>query len=263
MKIIDAHAHIFPEKISEAAVNSIGSFYGLLEMAHGGTSEELISSGSKIGVEKYMVFSTATTPKQVTSINNFIVSECEQHPEFIGVGTMHSEFEDFESEIDRIYRLGIRGIKLHPDFQQFYIDDDKLLPLYAILEDRDMFLITHSGDYRYDFSRPERIAKVAKMYPKMRVIAAHFGGWAMWTVARRELTLPNVYIDTSSTLVFSGDVPAKEAFKAFDNTHIFFGVDFPTWDHTVELEYIMKLGLDDATLENVLYNNFNNFYYYK
>ena len=86
MKIIDAHAHIFPPKISEKAVKSIGDFYEISMTSNKGTSEALIESGKQIGVEKYLVFSTATKPEQVESIDRFIISECEKHSEFTGIG---------------------------------------------------------------------------------------------------------------------------------------------------------------------------------
>ncbi len=86
-KIIDIHAHIYPEKIAKKAVESIGSFYGISMVGGNGTSENLIASGGKIGVEKYVVHSTATKPEQVESINNFICGECKLHGEFIGFAT--------------------------------------------------------------------------------------------------------------------------------------------------------------------------------
>ena len=70
-EIIDAHAHIFPEKIAENATVNIGRFYDL-PMESCGFSKKLIESGSKIGVSRYLVCSTATTPHQINSINKFI-----------------------------------------------------------------------------------------------------------------------------------------------------------------------------------------------
>ena len=63
MKIIDAHSHIFPQKIAEKATGAISKFYEI-PMGHMGSTEELIKSGSEAGVDKYLVFSTATTPER-------------------------------------------------------------------------------------------------------------------------------------------------------------------------------------------------------
>ena len=160
MKIIDAHAHIFPEKIADKATESISDFYST-PMQHTGNVQQLLESGKKIGVDKYLVFTTATKAEQVESINNFIAKQVSEHSEFIGLGTMHIDFTAFESELSRIKELGLNGIKLHPDFQKFNFDDEKLYPMYSLLSDLNMFVLTHAGDFRYGFSHPERIAKIA------------------------------------------------------------------------------------------------------
>ncbi len=231
MKIIDAHAHIFPEKIAAAAVKATGEFYAgahneeLLappDLTHClGTAEDLIRENAEAGISRSVVFSTATTPHQVESINSFIARECAAHREFIGVGTMHIDYPDFESEVHRIRELGLVGIKLHPDIQRFALDDDRLLPLYDCMRAEHLFLVAHTGDYRYDYSGPHRMARLAKLFPEMSFIGAHYGGWSEWTEARECLVLPNVYVDTSSTQGFNGGVSARKGLETFDPTHIF------------------------------------------
>ena len=194
-------------------------------------------------------------------INNFILESCAEHTEFIGLGTMHPEHPDCAAELDRIYDAGLRGIKLHPDFQKFYIDCDELMPVFAHLQERGMFLITHAGDPRHHFSDPRRIARVAKLFPRLNIIGAHFGGWSDWATAREVLAdVPNLYFDTSSTYGYGGIEPMLEGFKAFDNSHIFFGVDFPMGDHTDEIAVLKSLGLSEDTLEGVLGGNFERFF---
>jgi predicted TIM-barrel fold metal-dependent hydrolase len=92
------------------------------------------------------------------------------------------------------------------------------------------------------------------------MIAAHFGGWSQWDIARRELTLPNVYVDTSSTYGFGGIEPVIEGIKTFEPGHIFFGCDFPMWDHGEELDMLRSLRLPEGLLEGILYKNFTEFY---
>ena len=269
MKVIDAHVHIFPEKIAQAAVLATGKFYAnahneqLLAPAvltNGqGTPEDLLAEEARAGIDRAVVFSTATTARQVESINNFIARECAAHPEFIGVGTMHINYPDFESEVRRIRELGLVGIKVHPDIQQFLLDDDRLLPLYDCMRAAGLFLIAHMGDYRYNYSTPWRMARLAKLFPEMRFIGAHFGGWSQWAEARECLALPNVYMDTSSTLGFDGWDAARKAFETFDPTHIFFGSDYPMWTPQVELERFLALKIDEKLLPGVLAENFENF----
>lgn len=83
----------------------------------------------------------------------------------------------------------------------------------------------------------------------------------MWDIARKHLAdLPNVYYDTSSTYGFGGIEPVKEGFRAFDNSHLFFGCDYPMWDYRQELDMLETIGLTQRELEDVLFNNFARFY---
>ncbi len=260
MKIIDAHAHIFPGKISKKATNSISEFYSNIPMAHEGSVEALLKSGREAGVEKYLVFSTATVAGQVESINDFIINQAKEHEEFLPVGTMHIDFDNFEKEIDRIYNLGVKGIKLHPDFQKFNFDNEKMYPIYDLLEKKGMFVITHSGDYRHGFSHPLRVANIAKRFPKLRIIAAHCGAWSQWDMAKECLVLPNIFVDTSSTMGFFDNDIIKKTIAIYGDEKVFFGTDFPMWDHVGEINRLERVGLSEYVLEKVLYENFQNFY---
>lgn len=269
MTIIDTHAHIFPAKIAAAAAEATGRFYATAQtptrppldamVSHGGTSEELLACAKDAGISKLLVFSCATTPKQVDSITNFISAECDAHPEFLGAGSMHIDCPDFEAACDRMLEKNIRGIKLHPDIQGFAVDDPRLLPLYEIMQAKKMFLISHTGDNRYNYSNPDKLLHLAELFPRMDFICAHFAGWSEWELARRIMRRENIFMDTSSTIGFSGDETAKKAFSAFDPSHIFFGTDYPMWDPKTELESILRLGLPEDILEGVLHTNFETF----
>lgn len=261
MRIIDIHTHIFPEKIAEKAVASIGHFYEMDSMTHGGKTQDLLNVAKKANIERMMVFSTATKPDQVESINRFILSECQSHPEFIGLGTLHPDYENFCEELLFLKNQGIRGIKLHPDFQKFAIDDKRMLPIYDFLQEQGMFVLTHSGDYRYEFSNPDKVASVAKQFPRMNIIGAHFGGWSEWDKAFTSYQgLDNIYVDTCSVFPFGGTDLMQKALSVFDPTHIFFGSDFPMWDPASEIETILSFKLGDQLTEDIFYNNFASFY---
>ena len=269
MKIIDSHVHLFPEKIAAAAVKATGEFYAGARADYvsvpdhieplPGTAEDLLERNARAGVARSVVFSTATRPHQVESVNTFIAALCAEHPEFIGVGTMHVDYPDFDRELLRIRELGLRGVKLHPDIQRFDLDDERLLPMYDRMRAEGLFLIAHTGDYRYGYSSPRRMARLAKLFPEMRFIGAHFGGWSQWEEARETLCLPNVYVDTSSTIGYGGAAAARLAFAAFDPAHIFFGSDYPMCDPGEELERLRSLGLPEDILENVLGKNLERF----
>ena len=252
-KIIDAHCHIYPAKIAAKAVTAIGAFYDI-KMSEDGTSESLIREGSAIGVEKYVVHSTATTVHQVKSINDYIYGEMTSHPEFIGFMTLHNEMEDaaIEEAVDLALSRGMKGVKLHPDFQKFNIDDAE--NLYRVTAGR-LPMLLHMGDKRYDFSSPARLARMAEKYPEQIFIGAHFGGYSAWDKVECLKDLPNVYFDTSSSLWFLDPARAADLIHRFGPERYFFGTDFPMWRANEELDRFLALDLTEEERENILYNN--------
>lgn len=161
--IIDIHAHIFPGKIAEKAVSSIGRYYGV-EMSRKGTVEDLLESGGRINVRKYVVHSSATVVEQVRPINDFIAEMQSAHPELIGFATLHPGLGNVSAEVDRIIGLGLKGIKLHPEFQHFSIDDDDMMPIYEAVEGR-LPVLMHMGDENVDSSSPARLSGFSPGFP--------------------------------------------------------------------------------------------------
>lgn len=257
-EIIDAHAHIFPEKIAENATVNIGSFYDL-PMDNCGCGKKLIEAGSKIGVTRYLVCSTATSPRQISSINSFIKSECEENPCFYGFGTTHPDSEDIEGDIKQIKELGLHGVKLHPDFQKFDADSPEAFRIYEIIEG-DLPLLIHCGDPRYDYSAPKRIANIHKNFPKLKLLAAHLGGYERWDEAEEYLTgLSNVRFDVSSSLAFMSPERAAGLIRKYGIENCFFGSDFPMWSHEEELQRFLELGLSEEENRLILAENFRSF----
>lgn len=254
--ITDSHAHIFPHKIADKAVGAIGDFYDTT-MEHEGYAHTLLESGGKIGVKKYLVCSTATTPKQVVSINDFIKEKCDLHPEFLGFATLHPGYEDLEGEVERIVGLGLHGVKLHPDFQKFNIDDPEAIPMYRLLAEAKLPVLFHTGDDRYDFSSPKRLYHVLEQVPELTAIAAHFGGYRRWEEPRNYfLGLDNVFYDTSSSLFALPPDEAVELIHHYGLDQFLFGTDFPMWDHEEEFERFLKLPLSREEQDKILYQNF-------
>lgn len=254
-KVADAHTHIYPGKIAEKATATVGKFYDI-EMDHIGVSEALYKMGSEEGVEKYLVCSVATKVEQVRSISNFIAEECGKYKEFVGLGAWHQDVEDIDAEFDYIMSLGLKGIKLHPDFQKVNIDDPKMIDVYKEANRRKLPVLFHTGDNRMDFSSPIRLAKVIDKIPDFTCIAAHLGGYRQWKEAKDNLQGENVYIDTSSSLFTVSPEEAKESIAHFGIDKTLFGTDFPMWSPKEEFERFFAIGLSEEENTKILYNNF-------
>jgi predicted TIM-barrel fold metal-dependent hydrolase len=221
-----------------------------------GTAERLIEDGKAAGITRYVVHSVATTAHQVRSINEFIKREVEAHPEFIGFITLHPDLTDEEIETEVAWAIAnnMRGIKLHPDFQKFNIDDENAERFYRAVGSK-LPILFHIGDDRYEFSKPERLVRMARKYPDVNFIAAHFGGYRTWGDAPLYRGLKNVYFDTCSSLAFISSEEAKRIIDMHGADKFFFATDFPMWDAKTELERFMKIPLTDKEREMIFSGN--------
>jgi predicted TIM-barrel fold metal-dependent hydrolase len=249
--IIDFHAHIYPEKIAAKAVANICAFYSI-PMGCDGTVAGLLKYRQEI--DRFVVFSAAAAPGQVVSINDFIARNAGGHPELTGFGTLHPDFEDAEGEIDRLIGLGLRGLKFHSDMQQFNIDDERMMKIYALAEGR-LPIVFHTGDYRYDYSHPRRLARVLAAFPRLTVVAAHFGGWSIFDLALEYLKDCFCYFDVSSSIPYLGRKRAVELIRLYGADRFLFGTDFPMWDPRRCLEDFYELDLRDDERELILHQN--------
>lgn len=254
--IIDAHAHIFPDKIAEKAAGRISSFYGGMKVRYDGTLGTLLREGGAAGVAKFVVQSVATVPAQVRPINDFIAESVRQYPDkLLGFGALHPDYPDIEGEVERIISLGLRGVKLHSDFQQFNIDDESAFRIYEACERAGLPILFHVGDNRYDFSAPERLFRVVKRFPKLTVIGAHLAGWSKWDKGAALFEHSGIYADCSSSLYAMSPEHAAELIRMIGVDHVMWGTDYPMWDAAEELERFDKLPLGVTEREMILSGN--------
>ncbi len=252
--IIDAHAHIFPDKIAAKASNGISEFYSL-RVRFDGTAGALLEINRKAGIDMALVQSVATVPEQVHNINSFIAEQVRLHPrEFIGFGALHPDFDGIEAETERIISLGLKGIKLHPDFQRFNLDDPKAYPIYEAAEGR-LPILFHVGDSRYDFSSPKRLYNVMKRFPKLTIIGAHLAGWTKWEEAGEIFSGSGIYADCSSSLYALTPERAAQLIRNIGTDRVMFGTDYPLWSADEELERFSRLPLTEEEKQDILYRN--------
>ncbi len=253
--IIDSHCHVYPDKIASKAVDGIGKFYDL-SMYYDGRYSTLVEYGSKIGVRHYVIFSVATTPHQVHSINTFISDTVkESNGLMTGLGTLHPDSEDIERDIDEIISLGLKGVKMHPDFQKFQIDDKKCYKIYETCQGK-LPVLLHTGDSRYDYSNPQRMKRVLEDFPGLTVIGAHFGGWSCWKEAAKTLSAyNNFYVDCSSSFDWLTADESREIVRMYGADRVLFATDFPMWNHETEFSRFMDMKLTDEENALILYKN--------
>ncbi|MBR2123018.1 MAG: amidohydrolase family protein [Lachnospiraceae bacterium] len=253
--IIDSHCHIYPGSIAHKAAGAINSFYeGISDSLQDGTAGTLLRTGKENGITHFIVHSVATKPEQVSSINRFLKSSEESAGgAFTALGTMHPNSASIDRDMDELCDLKLHGVKIHPDIQQFRVDDPKIMRVYELCEELGLPVVVHTGDRRYDYSNPERVAAVLRAFPRLTFVGAHFGGWSVWDDARKLLPdFPNIIVDTSSSFHWLDPKKALEIIRAYGSERVMFGTDYPLWDQGPEIAFLKNLDLTDAEYENIL-----------
>ena len=252
MTVIDAHCHVYPDKIAVKAATATGNFYSI-PMNFDGTVSTLLKEGEKAGVDKFIIQSVATTPGQVRSINEFIRRTVDAHPDkMYGLGTLHPDSADLAGDVEHILELGLKGVKLHPDIQQFKLDDYRCLKIYELCEKHNLPILAHTGDSRYDFSNPNRLIPILDIYDKLTIIGAHFGGWSMWEEASYILyENKRLYVDCSSAFYSLTDEKIVEIIRLYGADRVLFGTDYPMWTPEDEVKRLKSLPLTDEEKEKI------------
>ena len=250
MYLIDIHTHIYPDEIAQKATDSIRTFYQLGGGGMDGTERMLLNRGAQAGISRFVVLPVAIRPDRVQGINDFICQRVRHNDAFVGFGTVHAAMESPEAEAERICLLGLKGIKMHPDSQRFAIDDPRLFPMYDAIAGK-LPVILHMGDHRYDYSHPLKLRRVLDLFPKLQVIAAHFGGYGMYETAFELLRDKDCIFDVSSSLMFMEDGVAEKYINAYGPERMAFGTDYPLWDPVAETERFFRLKLTDEQFEQI------------
>ena len=254
MTYLDIHSHIYPEAISLKATESTCRFYNVTT-THIGTADELLKLDREAGIVRSVLLPVSVNPVHTASINDFTLRECAAHSEFIPFATMHADNEDMEEQASRFVERGFKGVKLHPDMQKFNVDDERLFPLYDIIQG-NIPLMVHSGDPRYNYSHPERVRRILHEFPRLTVIAAHMGGWSMQDVALPILRHEErCFTDTSSALSSMTVEKAMTYINAYGIDRVMFGSDYPIEDPACNIELTERLPLTDGEHEKIAHLN--------
>ncbi len=247
---IDCHTHAFADKIADKAVAQLISYYNI-RTDHGGQLRDLLRAADAARLDALLLLVAATKPEQVKPANDWVLSiqrtsESEllamsgltRLPRIVHFGTFHPDDPDWRAELAKLKQAGIGGIKLHPEFQNIDLGDPRLNPFFEEVSDQ-FVLMVHIGDPKVspaNLSTPRKLAAILDRFPKLRMIAAHMGGYCFWEEVLEVLAGRDVYLDTSSTLPYI----ASDLFRRIVDRHgterILFGSDYPLKSPLEELE---------------------------
>jgi len=253
--IIDIHTHAWPDKVSQKAQEALESNYAV-KLVGNPTIRTLRSFMEKNEIDISVICAVASRPDQVPSINDWLFSLKDPWIKFFAA--LHPDYSDWKKELQRIKQKTF-GIKLQPSFQEFYVDDEKVFPLYEELERLGLIVLFHSGDELSPLmevrATPKRLAKVREKFPGLKMIAAHFGGFKFWDEVREYLLGKDIYFDTSAFFGYLPDAEAKDLILKHRADRILFGTDFPIVDQRRDLDYLERLGLPEDLNSRILFQN--------
>lgn len=217
----------------------------------------MLAHMDKAGVNWSVVQPVATKASQVRSINDWAASHTD--PRIVSFGGIHPDYEDVAGEMERIVSLGLPGIKIQGNWQEVYVDDPSMYPIYEAAQGR-LIVLFHSGEELAPFdimrATPKRIRQVHDDFPKLTIVAAHMGGYRMWDDVEKYLLGRDVYLDTSAC--FPADLP-DERFIDLIRRHgvekILFATDMPFGDPLDDMPRMLSLGLSDSELELIFWRN--------
>lgn len=252
---IDIHAHAFHPKIASKVVEQLQHHYGIPAIGNG-LLEDMEPRLRRAGIQYSAVLAAATKKEQVEPANQYAVSLL-KHPGVIPFGTMHPDYEKMDEMLAYLWDNGIRGIKLHPDFQGFRLDDPRLDSFFGAIEGR-FTLLVHVGDKLPPADNPScpyKVAAIKRKHPRLQMIAAHFGGVWHWQYVVDALKGLDIYMDTSSSLFAIPQELLEGIFNSFPRKNFLFGSDYPLFDCNDEIELLRRrLRLSDSEVEEILTN---------
>ncbi len=250
----DVHTHTFHPKVADRILAQLVGHYGIAPVGSG-IVDDLLARLKTAGLDRAVVHTAATTPAQVIPTNNWAIELMNAHPEIIAFGSIHPDFENAEPELERLEQAGIKGLKFHPDFQGFALNDPSFFRLLEMIGDRFVLMIHVGGNCEAEqcLSSPLKLAEARANFPTPRIIAAHMGGWKHWDLALSTLAGTDIWFDTSSTLPFVDPSTLKLLINAHPSDRILFGSDYPLFDPGEEISRLERtLNLTEPRLEKFL-----------
>lgn len=262
MKIFDVHTHVFPDKVAGRALEILQKKSNNLPFFSDGTLVGLSAHAAEVGYTGWLNAPVVTSVKQMISVNDWAAERNVWPHLSLGGIYPNAELDVIMSEAHRIKELGLLGIKLHPEYQEFLPLEERLAPFWELCRDLDLPLLFHTGrDIAYMDShraKPGDFRRLSQRHPGLKIICAHTGGWLDWQEALDDLVGSDVYLDTAFSLPWMED---KSMFETIIRRHgvkkVLFGTDSPWQDLKVGVAEILALSLTDAEKEDIFWNNAN------
>ncbi len=253
----DFHTHFFPDKVAPKALGHLLK-RGMPPASFDGTRAGLLESMRGAGIDLSLNLPVATAPDQVPGINDMMIRE--NAAPIYCFGAMHPLFPRQQEELCRLADAGIKGIKMHPEFQSFDPVDKCMEIVYRTCTDRGLVVLFHAGEdmaFTAPFkSTPAKFAELNDMYPELKLVLGHFGSLLMWDEVEEHLTgRENVYLETSFGLGILPDDKLLRMIREHGVSKVLFGTDAPWRSQKEDVETFNRLELTDIEKDRISHLN--------
>lgn len=256
MKVIDFHTHAFPDELATRAMAHVG-VKSDVPAALDGRIASLLRSMDSSGIERSVICSIATKPTQFKGILDW--SKKVRSDRLIMFPSIHPGAPDVLDQIRTVQAEGFSGVKIHPYYQDFDLDEPRMDPIYECLRECGLLVFCHTG-FDVAFARvrradPERIWKVIAKFPGLKFIATHLGAWEDWVEAQRWLIGKPVLLETSFAIAYAGAEAVRRLMLAHPADYLIFGTDSPWAGQAEEIARVKALNLPDDLQQKLFYGN--------
>ncbi len=257
--VIDFHTHIFPDKIAAQSIARLENASGVTAATRG-TLQGLLDSMEQSGVDLSVIMPVVTKPSQFESVNRFAAEVNEKYKgKLLSFGGIHPDSENYKRELDEVKRLGLPGIKLHPDYQKVMIDDPRYLRIIEYADSLGLIILVHAG---IDIGLPspvhcppDRARKVIDTIKPSKLVLAHYGGWKQWDDVYELIAGENVYLDTAFVFDYIEDEQFLRILQKHGADKILFATDSPWSDAKRDLERLKTLVPEENVCKDILSGN--------
>lgn len=257
--IIDFHTHVFPDALAGRALETLlNNIDAVITPVTDATVSGLLRHMKKSGVDISVVQPVITKQTQFVTLNTWAACICSEN--LLAFGSIYPHTGDYKRDIDFVVSLGLKGLKFHCEYQDFYIDAPEMLKIYDYAISRGLILLHHAGADHPGSSKPlksspERFARIADAMGGGVIIAAHFGGHAEWDDVERYLVGRNIYLDTSMGFEYFPHDQFLRIVKNHGEEKILFASDSPWSDAGAEIRRLKALPLSDEDKAAILGGN--------
>ena len=259
--VIDFHTHIFPEKIAQKTIDYLAEKGGNKPWSDG-TVNGLLLGMQRGSVDLSITLPVLTKPEQFESVLNYAITINNQFKgdKVISFAGIHPKCTDIKEKMQAVKDAGIKGVKIHPDYQGTPIDDNGYIEILTAAKELDLIVVTHAGiDCGYRnmpaMCPPEKLLKVIDLVNYEKFVLAHYGSSELFEEVYNLLAGKNVYFDTAYILKMISKEQFLKILEKHGSDKVLFATDFPWSDMKGDLEIIRSFIKDETILEKVLYKN--------